>query len=56
MRAIRYQAPPPITDENLPVDVDPPWSAPSGRHLLVEIKLISVNPVDTEIRAGSFDR
>ncbi|WP_336743926.1 zinc-binding alcohol dehydrogenase family protein [Aureimonas altamirensis] len=52
MRAIGYHAPLPITDEHSLVDVDLPRPTPSGRDLLVEIKAISVNPVDTKIRAS----
>lgn len=53
MRAIGYQTPLPIADDNSLVDIDLPRPAPSGRDLLVEIKAISVNPADTKVRANA---
>ncbi|MCZ4255461.1 zinc-binding alcohol dehydrogenase family protein [Sulfitobacter sp. G21635-S1] len=52
MRAIGYQTPLPIADDNSLVDTDLPRPTPSGRDLLVEIKAISVNPADTKVRAN----
>ncbi|WP_440982456.1 zinc-binding alcohol dehydrogenase family protein [Shinella sumterensis] len=51
MRAIAYQTPQPITAETALVDIELPTPAPLGRDLLVEIKAVSVNPVDTKLRA-----
>ncbi|MCQ2004844.1 zinc-binding alcohol dehydrogenase family protein [Rhizobium sp. NRK18] len=50
MRAVAYSAPLPITDEQSLVDIDMPVPEPTGRDLLVEIKAVSVNPVDVKIR------
>ncbi|MCA1955540.1 zinc-binding alcohol dehydrogenase family protein [Zymomonas sp.] len=50
MRAIGYQKPLPITESAALVDIDIPKPKPQGRDLLVEIKAISVNPVDTKVR------
>ncbi|UPA25405.1 zinc-binding alcohol dehydrogenase family protein [Shinella oryzae] len=51
MRAIAYQTPQPITAETALVDIELPTPAPLGRDLLVEIKAVSVNPVDTKVRS-----
>lgn len=50
MRAVGYQIPAPITDEASLVDIELPKPDPQGRDLLVEVKAISVNPVDTKVR------
>ncbi|MBA8877052.1 zinc-binding alcohol dehydrogenase family protein [Phyllobacterium myrsinacearum] len=52
MRAVAYYEPQPITAETSLVDIDLPKPEAKGRDLLVEVKAISVNPVDTKIRAG----
>ncbi|MEM1182125.1 MAG: zinc-binding alcohol dehydrogenase family protein [Acidobacteriota bacterium] len=41
----------PIDDPNSLVDLDLPKPEPTGRDLLVAVKAISVNPVDTKVRA-----
>ena len=43
----------PIDDPEALKDMDLPKPAPGPRDLLVEVRAISVNPVDTKIRAGS---
>ncbi|MET3583402.1 NADPH2:quinone reductase [Mesorhizobium robiniae] len=53
MRAVGYQIPAPITDEASLVDIELPKPEPKGRDLLVEVKAISVNPVDTKVRRSS---
>lgn len=50
MRAIAYRQSLPIEDANALQDVDLPRPVPTGRDLLVEVKAVSVNPVDTKIR------
>ena len=50
MRAVAYQKSLPITDANSLLDIELPKPEPKGRDLLVEIKAISVNPVDTKVR------
>ncbi|MDU8357347.1 zinc-binding alcohol dehydrogenase family protein [Pseudomonas syringae group sp. J309-1] len=43
----------PIEDPDALLDMDLPKPAPGPRDLLVEVHAVSVNPVDTKIRAGS---
>src|SRR5271155_647971 len=50
MRAIAYQTSGPIAAEASLVDVDLPKPVPTGRDLLVEVRAISVSPVDTKVR------
>lgn len=41
----------PVTDENCLQDIELPLPHPSARDLLIKVDAISVNPVDTKIRA-----
>lgn len=50
MRAIGFHTPQPITSNEALVDLDLPMPEASGHDLLVEIKAVSVNPVDTKVR------
>ncbi len=50
MRAIGFHMPQPITSNESLVDLDLPMPEASGHDLLVEIKAVSVNPVDTKVR------
>ena len=50
MRAIGFHTPQPITSDEALVDIDLPMPDASGHDLLVEIKAVSVNPVDTKVR------
>ncbi|WP_296183862.1 zinc-binding alcohol dehydrogenase family protein [Pseudomonas sp. UBA1879] len=43
----------PIEDPTSLIDMDLPKPTPGPRDLLVEVRALSVNPVDTKIRAGS---
>ncbi|MGO4447484.1 zinc-binding alcohol dehydrogenase family protein [Phyllobacterium sp. TAF24] len=52
MRAVAYYEPQPITADTSLVDIDLPKPEAKGRDLLVEVNAVSVNPVDTKIRAG----
>ena len=52
MRAVVYETPQPIAAETSLIDVDLPMPKVSGRDLLVEIRAISVNPVDVKVRAS----
>ncbi|ODN70967.1 zinc-binding alcohol dehydrogenase family protein [Methylobrevis pamukkalensis] len=52
MRAVAYQKPQPITAETSLVDVDLPDPVAGAHDLLVEVRAVSVNPVDTKIRKG----
>jgi zinc-binding alcohol dehydrogenase family protein len=53
VKAVAYRNPLPITDAQSLQDVDLPDPVPGPRDLLVEVKAISVNPVDAKIRASS---
>jgi zinc-binding alcohol dehydrogenase family protein len=53
MKAIAYQKALPITDENALLDTSLPDPIARGRDLLVEIKAISVNPVDVKVRSSA---
>ena len=50
MKAIAYYASLPISDEQSLQDIELPEPVAGPRDLLVEVKAISVNPVDTKIR------
>lgn len=52
MKAIAYTRPLDINARDALVDVDLPVPQASGRDLLVKVRAISVNPVDTKIRAS----
>lgn len=43
----------PIDDPQSLVDIDLPMPLPRGRDLLVQVEAVSVNPVDTKVRARS---
>jgi len=53
MRAVGYQNPLPIEDSAALIDIELPKPAPKARDLLVEVRAVSVNPVDTKVRAGA---
>lgn len=52
MKAIGYRQSLPITEANSLIDVTLPDPIPSGHDLLVEVRAISVNPVDSKVRMG----
>lgn len=53
MRAVGYRQSQPITAATSLIDLDLPEPKAAGRDLLVEVKAVSVNPVDTKIRVRS---
>jgi NADPH2:quinone reductase len=53
MRAVGYRLPAPIAEEASLVDIELPKPAPAGHDLLVEVKAISVNPVDYKVRRST---
>ncbi len=55
MRAIGYTTSLPIDDPQSLVDLDLPKPEAAGRDLLVAVKAVSVNPVDTKIRQRRAD-
>ncbi|MEZ0169031.1 zinc-binding alcohol dehydrogenase family protein [Microvirga sp. TS319] len=50
MRAVGYQQSLPIDSEASLMDIELPRPEPGARDLLVEVRAISVNPVDTKVR------
>jgi NADPH2:quinone reductase len=50
MHAIGYRTPGAIDREDSLLDITLPRPVPAGRDLLVEIRAVSVNPVDTKVR------
>jgi NADPH2:quinone reductase len=53
MRAVAYKTPQPIAAETSLLDIELPTPEAGGRDLLVEIKAVSVNPVDVKVRANA---
>lgn len=53
MRAVGYRQSQPIAAESSLIDLDLPEPKAAGRDLLVEVKAVSVNPVDTKVRVRS---
>lgn len=53
MRAVGYLTPQPIAAETSLVDIDLPVPEAMGHDLLVEVKAVSVNPVDTKVRSAA---
>jgi len=56
MKAVGYYKPLPITESDSLLDLELPAPVPSGRDLLVEVRAVSVNPVDTKIRKRNTPR
>jgi NADPH2:quinone reductase len=52
MRAVAYQAAGPIQNEQVLTEIDLARPKAEGRDILVEVKAVSVNPVDTKVRAN----
>lgn len=50
MRAVGFHKPLPIEDEQALLDLDLPEPVPGPRDLLVRVRAVSVNPVDTKVR------
>lgn len=50
MKAVGYKTPGPIDNEDALVDIDLPEPSPTDRDILVEVKAVSVNPVDYKVR------
>jgi NADPH:quinone reductase len=53
MKAVGYKKPLPIGHPESLLDVEVPVPHPAGRDLLVEVKAVSVNPVDVKVRAST---
>ena len=52
MKAVGYRVPGAIDREDALVDIELETPTASGRDLLVAVKAVSVNPVDTKVRRG----
>ncbi|MQA42546.1 zinc-binding alcohol dehydrogenase family protein [Rugamonas aquatica] len=52
MKAVAYRKSLPITHDDALIDIELPAPQATGRDLLVEVRAISVNPVDVKIRAN----
>jgi zinc-binding alcohol dehydrogenase family protein len=50
MKAVGYYKSLPITDPESLLDIEIPEPVPAGRDLLVQVKAVSMNPVDTKLR------
>jgi len=53
MKAVGYRRSLPTADPESLLDVELPEPRPSGRDLLVQVKAVSVNPIDTKVRRRS---
>ena len=53
MKAIGYRTPQAITQPDALIDITLPDPVATGRDLLVEVKAVSVNPVDTKVRSSA---
>ncbi len=53
MKAVGYYEPLPINDPRALLDLELPDPTPGAHDLLVEVKAVSVNPVDTKVRRRS---
>src|SRR5512142_3459800 len=56
MKAVGYYKPLPITEPDSLLDLDLLEPSPTGRDLLVQVRAVSVNPVDTKIRKRNAPR
>ena len=53
MKAVGYRKSLPVEHEHALIDLDIPAPEPQGRDLLVEVKAVSVNRVDTKVRRNT---
>lgn len=53
MKAVGYRKPSPISSDEALLDISIPDPVAEKRDILVEVKAISVNPVDVKVRVGS---
>ncbi|MGH6859272.1 MAG: zinc-binding alcohol dehydrogenase family protein [Phyllobacterium sp.] len=53
MKAVGYKNPSPISEEASLVDIELVKPAPTGHDILVEVKAVSVNPVDYKVRRST---
>jgi NADPH2:quinone reductase len=53
LKAVGYKIPSPITDDASLIDIELPKPTPTGHDILVEVKAVSVNPVDYKVRRST---
>ncbi|MBT9494068.1 MAG: zinc-binding alcohol dehydrogenase family protein [Paucibacter sp.] len=53
MKAVGYQSPQAISQPDSLIDITLPAPVAAGRDLLVEVRAVSVNPVDTKVRKSA---
>jgi NADPH2:quinone reductase len=53
MLAVGYQQPGSLDREDALLDIELPKPKPEGRDILVEVRAVSVNPVDTKVRGSA---
>jgi NADPH:quinone reductase len=53
MKAVGYKTPSPIAAADSLIDIELPKPVPEGRDILVEVKAVSVNPVDYKVRSST---
>ena len=53
VRAIGYREPGDIGRDDALTDIELPMPEPTGRDILVQVRAVSVNPVDTKVRKSS---
>ena len=53
MKAVGYTQPGPLARPDALIDLELPTPEATGRDLLVEVKAVSVNPVDTKVRTST---
>lgn len=53
MKAVGYRTPLPVADPASLQDIELPDPVAAGRDLLVEVRAVSVNPLDTKLRAAT---
>ena len=52
MKAVGFNRPLPVSDENSLLDIELPAPEPKPHDLLVEVYAVSVNPADVKVRRG----
>ena len=52
MKAVAYYQPGPVDADGALVDIEVEAPTPTGHDLLVEVRAVSVNPIDTKVRRG----
>ena len=56
MKTVAFKNYLPIEDPNSFLDVEQDTPTPAGHDILVSVKAVAVNPVDTKVRRGGGDK